>query len=120
MKNKVIMAAMRGQEAICALSPDERPWSDLTKAEQDSLTDGARFYVDNPEAESADGHTHWMARRLDEGWTPSPVKVEGLMIDPLHLLKQHPALIAWNRLDEAYKAKHRAFRKAVLAAVTAG
>lgn len=109
--------AKRCQAALCALDPAEPPWTKLGEAARASLVDGVRFYVENPDAESADGHAHWIARRASEGWAPSAVKVDGLPIDPLYALKLHPAIAGWHVLDEAYKAKHRAFRKAALAAI---
>lgn len=101
---------------ISKLDGKTETWDMLTDIEKQPYLDGVEFYLNNPDAESADGHANWMGVKSLEGWYPgAQTTAPDQIADPLYLLKTHEGLKPWNKLDDKYKAKHRIFCKTVRA-----
>ena len=83
----------------------QTPWRFAPKWQQESIIDGVKFHLRNPEASPEDGHLRWLEEKLSRGWQYGLLKSEGD--------KTHPNCIAYDRLPPEQRSKDYIFRAVV-------
>lgn len=102
---EVAHEANRALTRILGDVPVQPPWSDAPREMIDSSVKGVKFALDNPQATAAEQHDAWARDKLASGWKHGPVKDEAK--------KEHPALVAYDKLSIGTKAKDELFRAIV-------
>lgn len=93
--------------AYCqAIGDDSHPiWEDAPHWQRDSLINGAKFHLANPDATPAASHENWLAEKMRDGWAYGPVKDTEK--------KQHPCFLPYDDLPLAHRVKDYLFRAIV-------
>jgi hypothetical protein len=83
---------------ICYQIAAEQPYNyPLTKDQFDSLMDGVKFALENPNMKPEENHDNWMKMKLSQGWKYGDIK---------DLKKKtHPDLVPYEDLPEIEKRK---------------
>src|SRR5688500_11789935 len=78
--------------AYCAVIGDlsQPAWDDAAEWQKETVKNGVRFHIFNPEAGPSDSHENWMREKEEAGWMWGPVK------DVEH--KTHPCLVPFEEL----------------------
>ena len=94
-------------KAYCeALGDFSQPiWEDAPDWQQASALSGVSLHLASPSAGPQASHEHWMAQKINEGWTYGPEKRPDL--------KQHPCLVPFDQLPREQQAKDFIFRAVV-------
>ena len=70
---------------------------EINDDQRESLMDGARFQLDNPDITSTESHNNWVKAKTRQGWVYGPVKD--------FEKKEHPNLVAFDELPNIEKLK---------------
>lgn len=108
---QIAQLAHEVNRAYCqALGDHSQPrWEAAPKWHIDSVINGVRFHIENPEAGPAGSHLNWWVQKSREGWKYGPVK------DPEK--KEHPCCVPYDDLPPEQKVKDYLFHAVVRAAV---
>jgi hypothetical protein len=77
------------------------PWEKTPPWQRESVTDGVRFLIENPEAGPRESHANWLKYKLAAGWTRGPIKDE--------IKKTHPLLVEFDSLQITQQRKDAIF-----------
>jgi hypothetical protein len=104
--NRVIIIAAVCQEANrawCYLHGDDTqvPWNNAPTWQRESVIDGVKHALTNPDITPEDSHNNWMAVKVAEGWVYGEVK------DPE--AKTHPCMVTYDQLPEFQRKKDALF-----------
>lgn len=77
------------------------PWEDAPQWQRESVINGVKFHLQNPDSTPGDSHENWYNEKLADGWVYGPVKdVEN---------KQHPCMVAYDLLPLEQRVKDHIF-----------
>jgi hypothetical protein len=85
------------------------PWDSASAEARDSSARGVAFLIGQPEASPSSQHEAWMQTRLAAGWQWGPIRDDSR--------KVHPALLEYDRLPQADRAKDFIFQAIVRAMI---
>lgn len=111
LKNTLLESAAtvahEANRAYCkSIGDNSQPrWKDCTEEHKDSVRQGVLFHCNHPEAQPADSHNNWYARKQAEGWSYGPVK------DPDN--KRHPCFVPFDELPHDQQVKNILFKATV-------
>lgn len=77
-------------------------WMAAPGWQRDSVCNGVRFHLDNPDADPAASHENWMAEKLADGWRYGKTKDMQA--------KTHPCLVPFANLPPEQRAKDHLFK----------
>jgi len=89
--------------------PVQGPWGESPEEMRRSCINGVEFALANPTAPPSASHENWMRQRVADGWVWGPVKDMAA--------KTHPALVPYDSLPAAVRAKDALFQGVVRALV---
>mgnify|MGYP001599877106 CR=1 FL=1 len=103
------MGCHEANRAYCRTLWDapQSPWADAPGWQRESCTNGVYFLLANPTASDAALHYEWQKHKVEEGWKYGPVE------DPIK--KEHPCLVAFDKLPPDQQMKDRIFTAIVRA-----
>lgn len=79
----------------------QKDWSDAPEWQRDSVINGVKFRLANPEAGPDAQHNAWSAEKVSQGWVYGEVKDAEK--------KTHPCLVPFDQLPEFQQKKDRLF-----------
>ncbi len=103
MSREEFIALVRYLGWICFQMGADLPLHDvssdykISKERLESLIEGTRWALDNPDATPEDNHKKWMETKIFQGWK------YGDKLDTIH--KTHPSIIPFESLSEVEKKK---------------
>lgn len=105
-EDKILEAARTAHEVnrvYCASIGDHNqlPWDEAPTHVQESVVDGVRYHLANPDAGPSGSHENWLKFKLADGWVYGPVKD--------FEKKTHPCLLPYDQLPEAQRIKDAFF-----------
>lgn len=50
------------------------PWEEASNWQKESIINGVRFHLNNPEATPENSHESWLEQKTKDGWKYGPVK----------------------------------------------
>lgn len=81
------------------------PWAEYDEKLRNSVIEGVRKHLENPDMTPEQAHESWMARRVQEGWKFGPEKnLE---------TKEHPCLVPYADLPASMRSKDYIFKAVV-------
>ena len=87
--------------------PVQPPWHEAPDEMRRSTEQGVKWRLDHPEAPASAQHDEWMRQKIADGWVLGETKDAEK--------KTHPALVPYDELPDAVKAKDKLFTAIVLA-----
>jgi hypothetical protein len=75
----------------------QKPWDEAPQWQKDSVIEGVKHRLANPESTPEDSHKSWLAAKEADGWKYGEVKDESL--------KTHPCLVPYDQLPKEQRAK---------------
>jgi len=108
-RDQIARVAHEVNRAYCqALGDWSQPaWEDAPDWQKDSACHGVDLHLGDPTAGPEASHNSWMAQKIADGWIYGPHKSPDI--------KQHPCIVAFEKLPKEQKAKDYIFRAVVLA-----
>ena len=108
--SSVALAARIAHEvnrAYCAALGDDSQvvWRDAPQWQKDSVMDGLKFHIRNPEAKASASHENWLAQKVADGWVYGATKNADA--------KQHPCMMPFCDLPLEQQIKDHLFRSIV-------
>jgi hypothetical protein len=95
----------------CEMNDDntQPTWADALGWQKDSVVNGVRFVLENPDTNAGDQHRNWMNEKIKDGWVYGETKDASV--------KTHPCLVEYHELPADQKFKDYLFRAVVNAAL---
>jgi len=99
----VAKVAHEANRAYCETLNDfsQPPWWGIPDWQEESIMNGVRFRLENPDITPEQQHKQWMKQKTEEGWVYGETK------DPEK--KTHPCLVDYEDLPEVQKFKDSLF-----------
>jgi hypothetical protein len=76
-------------------------WEEAPQWQKDSVINGVKFHLENPNSKPCDSHNNWMAEKLKDGWKFGKVKNPDT--------KEHPCMVAYEELPKEQQTKDALF-----------
>ncbi len=76
-------------------------WEDSPQWQRDSVINGVRYHLENPDAGPSAGHDNWLKEKYADGW------VYGMEKDPI--AKTHPCCVPYEELHPEQQTKDYLF-----------
>lgn len=104
---RIAKACHNLNKEYCALIGDHSHanWEELDPGLKDSVINGVKFHLDNPDATPRDSHNEWLKFKRQEGWVYGEVKDVAL--------KTHPNMVEYDELPTHEKVKDLLFKTVV-------
>jgi hypothetical protein len=100
---KIAKTCYAVNKAFCEhLGDTSQPtWEEAAYWQKESVMNGVRYHLENPDSKPSDSHNNWMAQLKADGWVYGEVK------DPEK--KEHPCLVEYEELPKDQQAKDSLF-----------
>lgn len=110
METEEVMIARVAHEinrAYCESLGDDSQvsWYDAPEWQRDSVIEGVKMHMRNPDATPEASHEAWMAKKKSDGWVYGAVKDADA--------KTHPCMVPFNMLPPEQRSKDYIFRAVV-------
>ena len=103
----IAAVAQSANKAWCAANGDfsQTDWDTAPEWQKQSLIDGVRFHLDNPDASPSASHDNWLKHKKGEGWVYGEEKCAEK--------RTHPCILPFEDLPFHNRAKDILFRSIV-------
>jgi len=100
---EIAIVAHEANRAWCMVHGDhsQQSWYEAPDWQKDSVINGVKFHLANPNASQSASHDNWLKQKQDEGWTYGEVK------DPEK--KTHPCMVPYDQLPVIQQKKDALF-----------
>ena len=108
MTNELIAKTCHeANRALCAAFGDHSQvaWADAPAWQHESVINGVKFCIANPDAPPSANHDSWMAEKVAAGWVFGPLKDVAA--------QTHPCIVPYDELPANQKAKDYVFKAIV-------
>lgn len=108
----VAKACYNANRKYCqSIGDDSQPvWSKASKWQKDSVINGVKAVIDNPDQTPGQSHENWFSEKEADGWKYGEVKDADK--------KEHPCFVPYDELPDEHKKKDAIFLETARAELT--
>jgi hypothetical protein len=103
----IALVCHQANKAWCKTHGDysQMDWEKAEQWQRDTMVNGVKFLLENPDASANEMHENWMKEKLSNGWVYGEVKNAKYKI--------HPCLVPFENLPEFQQKKDKLFKAIV-------